>query len=502
MSYTRKAVRGMGVIFAMNIVVYIIAYVTRLILARTLGPAAYGLFYSVFTFVIFFLFFRDLGLNQALTKYITEFRVLRRYNEIKSAIASMLIFQLASSALFSALFFLLADTLAAHYFRSPAAAPLVRLMALYTLFSIVFIFLKGFFAGFQRFKVFALIDTAKNGIVLLLVLAFFSLNLSVFAPALAYVLAGPLLLITFLPAVMKVYNPFRYKLERFGETAKKLVLFGLPVIMTDIGDKVIGYIDTLMLTSFRSLEEVGIYNVALPSAMALLFFSSSIASVAFPLFAELWTRQDTKRLAGGLRLLHKYTFILAAPVVLTVFAFAAVFLRLFFGEAYVPGAHALQILLIGVLLFIVAGINHSIIAATGNPKAVTKIVFVAAALNIIINFLLIPRFGIEGAALATAASYAAALLLSTAKVTQLIRAPLPWWVWLRTAVAALVFIGGIYSIRSLIRLNPYAEIAASITGALALYLFSIWLFRLIDPKEIRFYLSLVLRRKTVEDGPA
>ncbi len=502
MSYARKAIRGMGMIFVMSLVAYLIAYATRLVLARTLGPAGYGLFYSVFTFVIFFLFFRDLGLNQALTKYIAEFRVLRRYNEIKSAIASMLLLQLASSALFSALFFLLADTLAAHYFKSQAAAPMVRLMAFYTLFSIVFIFLKGFFAGFQRFRVFALIDTAKNGIVLLLVLAFFSLNLTVFAPVLAYIIAGPLLLLAFLPAVIKVYNPFRYKLEKVTETAKKLVLFGLPVIMTDIGDKVIGYIDTLMLTSFRSLEEVGIYNVALPSAMAFLFFSSSIASVAFPLFAELWTRQDKKRLADGVRLLHKYTFILAAPLVLMVFAFASAFLKVFFGEVYAAGAHALQILLIGVLLFIVAGINHSIIAATGNPKAVTKIVFAAALLNVAINLLLIPRFGIEGAALATAVSYAAALLLSTAKVTRLIRAPLPWRAWLRTTLAALVFIGGIYGIRSLIRLNPYAEIAASVTGALALYLLSIWLLRLIDAKEIRFYLSLVLRRKTVEDGPA
>ena len=111
MSYLKKAGRGIGVIFAMNAVAYLLAYFTRLILARELGPADYGLFYAVFTFVIFFLFFRDLGLNQAMTKYITEFRVKNNYNRIKSAIFAVLGSQVLSSLFFSAVFFFAADFL-------------------------------------------------------------------------------------------------------------------------------------------------------------------------------------------------------------------------------------------------------------------------------------------------------------------------------------------------------------------------------------------------------
>src|SRR3989344_1036931 len=138
MSYIKKAGRGIGIIFIMNILAYLIAYFTRLILARKLGPADYGLFYAVFTFVIFFLFFRDLGLNQAMTKYITEFRIRNNYNRIKSAIFAVLGSQVLSSLFFSAIFFLAADFLAIHYFKAPAASVLLKLMVAYTIFSISF----------------------------------------------------------------------------------------------------------------------------------------------------------------------------------------------------------------------------------------------------------------------------------------------------------------------------------------------------------------------------
>ena len=75
-NYAKKAVYGASIIFFMNILAAVISYITRIVLARELGPYNYGLFYSVFTFVAFFLFFRDLGLNTALVKHIPEFAVL------------------------------------------------------------------------------------------------------------------------------------------------------------------------------------------------------------------------------------------------------------------------------------------------------------------------------------------------------------------------------------------------------------------------------------------
>ena len=495
MSYARKAMRGVGIIFFMNALAYMVAYVTRLVLARKLGPADYGLFYSVFVFVLFFLFFRDLGLTSALTKYITEFNVHGKLNEIKTAILVVLGSQLAGSIIFSSVFFLSAGFLAKYYFKSPAAEWILKFMVIYTIGSVVFTFTKGFFSGFQKFRIYGYIDLVKNSLVLVMITIFFYLNMDILSPVLAYVLAGPLLALIFLPIMFKTYNPLKYDVVEVRPVTKSLYLFGLPVIMTDVGDKVISYIDTIILTYFRPLAEIGVYNVVLPSAMTLLFPGMAVASVVFPIFAELWAKKDIKRLNEGVKLINKYTFIIVGPLVMTIGVFADIFLRIFFGKEYVAGALALQILLVGVLLFVVAGINHNIISAIGYPKTVTKIILAAAATNAIINIILIPKYGIEGAALATTLSYALALVLSTYKVSQYIKTPMPIKIWIKTAVASFIFVGTTYSIKNILPpMNPYAEIAIAAAGALSVYIISIFALKLININEIKTYASKTFQK--------
>ena len=83
--YTKKLVSGSAFLFLMLILAAIIGYFIRVVLARNLSPSEYGLFYAVFAFVSFFLFFRDLGLNQAIAKYIPEFKIKGKYNEIRKS---------------------------------------------------------------------------------------------------------------------------------------------------------------------------------------------------------------------------------------------------------------------------------------------------------------------------------------------------------------------------------------------------------------------------------
>ena len=78
MDYLRKALRGTSIVFLMGIIGSILSYITLVYLARFLGPHDYGLFSAVLAFVTFFLFFRDFGLPQALTKYIAEYETTKK----------------------------------------------------------------------------------------------------------------------------------------------------------------------------------------------------------------------------------------------------------------------------------------------------------------------------------------------------------------------------------------------------------------------------------------
>lgn len=495
MTYARRAIRGVSIVLVMGVIASLVAYITRVYLARQLDPAGYGLFYAVFTFVLFFLFFRDLGLDQALTKYIAEFKTLGKYDFIKAALLSAVSFQVISSLLFAAFFFFLADWLAVHYFKDPAAGLLLKIMVGYTLFSIAFPFLKSFFTGFQKFKIFAFVDVVKNVLILVLLVIFFSFNLGVLSPALAYVLAGLLLFLVFLPFVWKTFNPFQHTASGFKEITKTLFLFGLPVMMTDVGSKVISYIDTLMLTHFVSLEEVGIYNVALPSAMIFLFFGLGVAGVTFPIFVELWTKKELHTFQEGMRLLQKYTLVFLAPVILTLFVFADVFIVQFFGQDYTRAIVPFQILLLGVLLFTQTQLNHSIIAAIGKPKTITKIIFLAAAVNAGLNFLLIPYYGIIGAAATTLVSYALTFFMSRYYLAMYTHTRISLLPLLKITLSAVLFVGSSFLLRGWLDYSLILVIPLVLMISLLIYGFCCWLLGLLSWKEIRYYLLLMVRRK-------
>jgi stage V sporulation protein B len=496
MSYAHTALRGVAAIFIMNFIAYVLAYLSRLVLARNLGPADYGLFYSVFTLVLFFLFFRNLGLNKAMVKYISEFRISKDNDSIKTTIYSSTFFQIISSVAFGVIFFIISEWLALSYFKNATAAPMLQILIIYTLFSIVFILLKSFFSAFQRFGIYSTIDVSKNLIILVALLIFFRFGLDVFAPVFAYVIVGPLLFILYLPFVLRTFPIFKYQISNFAGLSKKLFVFGIPVLFTGIGAKVIGYIDTIILTHFRSISEVGVYNVVLPTAMMLLFFGSAVASVVFPVFAELWAKNDRKRLNEGVATLQKYLFLIIIPLVFGIFGFSDLIIEILFGDNFIGGAMALQILVIGVLFFTVSVVNHNVISAVGFPQSVTKIIFAAALLNVVANIILIPPFGIEGAAVATTASYCLALILSTLKVRQVVNSKIPLTIWVKTSLAAGGFLLSVYGGKMLLSLPKKVELIIVLTFSFCVYLGLVFMLRLISIIEVKRYINLLLKKNS------
>lgn len=491
MNYTKKAVSGVSITLLMSVLAAGIAYLTRIILARNLGPADYGLFSSVLTFILFFLFFRDLGLDFSLVKHIAKFRVQNQFNHIKTAIFSVFLFQFVSSLVFSAAFLLLSGFLAENYFKDSRASTLIILVVVYVVFSICFTLLKGIFSGFQKMFLFSSVEFTKNLIVLLSFLIFFKFGFGLYAPLLAYVVVCPLLFFIYAPFASKLSGFFSNKITDFKLVSKRVVLFGIPLFATSFAGTIIGYMDTLILTYFQPLAEVGIYNVVLPSALMILFIGRAVSSTTFPISSELWSRKDYRRLSAGVSLLHKYSFICFIPIIFTVFAFSKFFIVTFFGTEYQTGSLALQILLIGVLFFMVAMVNNTIISAIGQPKIVAKITILAAAVNLSLNLIFIPSLGINGAAITTTISYSLILFLTTVKIQQILKIRFSLKEWLKQIFAALLFISVIFVIKHFLHFSSWYELLISVCIAGTLYLISLIVLKIIDLREIKYYWRLV-----------
>jgi len=494
MNYTRKAVRGAGFVFVVSLLAAFLAYLFRLLLARNLTQTEYGLFYAVYGLLIFSTVFNNLGTSQALVKFIPEFKVKKRFNSIKNSIIYVAIIQLIISILIAFVLILFSDFLALNYFRNPQASLIIELFAIIFLLRPFTSLLTYIFQGFQRMKYFASVDFLRTSFILIITFLGFKLAKTVLVPTFAYLFTPIILLIILVPLLLKKVFPefleIKFTLDK--KLIKKLIFFGFPLIFMSIGGLILNYTDTVMLTYFSGLKQVGLYNAALPTANILGYFSIALMAVVFPLTAELWARGHKEQLLDGINLLYRYSFIVILPLALTIFSFPEIILNILFGHTYVPASSVLRILSLGIIVMTITRINFSAISGIGKPKLIAKIILIGAILNIILNFILIPKYGMVGAAVTTFVGYLLMMGLSVANLKKLIGARAPIKYWIKNLFLGLIFVLIIFYLKNLLVLNVYLELAIVIGIAGIIYSGLVFALKLITITEIKELIKRVI----------
>jgi O-antigen/teichoic acid export membrane protein len=112
----------------------------------------------------------------------------------------------------------------------------------------------------------------------------------------------------------------------------------------------------------------------------------------------------------------KWCFIGTLPIFFVLFLFPDVVLNLLFGSRYIGAAVALQILAFGFIFNSYFGTNYHTLIAVGKSKFIMYCHLASSVTNISLNLLLIPSFGIKGAAIASALSFAGVTILETIKL--------------------------------------------------------------------------------------
>ncbi|AXY43692.1 flippase [Halomonas sp. JS92-SW72] len=210
------------------------------------------------------------------------------------------------------------------------------------------------------------------------------------------VAAGVALLLHKLPHKVRVSIPDMQRL--------KLARLSLPFLLL-AGVQVLNYqTDILMLGLLTTQESVGRYRVALQIVEGLGVTMFAISMAIGPQIARLHAQQDWQRLRKMLVLSHQVATVVMLPLSLVVIIFAAPLLNYAFGPDFAPAAQALSILALGKVAYASVGFSGLALSMLGRPGVAAAVTAATFMMNISLNILLIPAFGMEGAAVATGAS--------------------------------------------------------------------------------------------------
>jgi O-antigen/teichoic acid export membrane protein len=220
---------------------------------------------------------------------------------------------------------------------------------------------------------------------------------------------GVVLLARVLPQEVKQAKP-EYKILTWLKDGLPFILLGgLAVINSRI--------DILMLGAFKGAGAVGVYAVVSRVTSLIIFGLGILNNVLSPTFATLYAEGKREQLQRLVTHSTRLISLFALVMTLGLIALRYSILQLF-GAEFIQGQTALIILSIGYLVNALTGSVGLLLNMTRHAKFSAATVAFAALLNVCLNWLLIPKWGVNGAATATAISMIVGNIISAIWVRQ------------------------------------------------------------------------------------
>lgn len=228
--------------------------------------------------------------------------------------------------------------------------------------------------------------------------------------------------------------------------AKSLLQFSkYDFFSSSVGWQIYNSLDTLLIGYFLTNVAVSQYEIAWRLSMMVMMITGSISAVIFPSFSKLVEEGNSEKIENITKWSLVAGFLISIPALAGSIVMGESILGYGFGPAYVSASLVLVILVADKSSHAIQEVYAQVIRAHDRPDICAGVTGGSVVLNATGNYLLIPRFGLLGAAIATTASFAAATIIYIVVARRFIDIEFPWrpvsWQVLAAATMGLTLWG-------------------------------------------------------------
>ncbi len=384
---------------------YLFLIIASALVTNFFGAKVFGQYSYIISFITILITFSGLGVGSGVMYFGQKYKQQGHENKTRGIITYAYILVAVSGSILTTIIIIFAEPISKILLNSPEYAPLLARMApliliesLYGLSLTVFRSLKriaryslvrNIFYHFIRiaailvcFAIFGIKDI--NGIIIPTYIAYTSV--------LAY----------------NLFNQYRNsdigKLSEISVSEKKeMIKYSLPLFMSAIIGILLRQADILMLGYIKTEEAVAVYKISIQICAIIPFFKHVTGSFFSPMIASLYHSGKKGEMVNTYKEITKWSFTVGLMIFLGIVLFGKSGLHLF-GEEFVYAHTALILVACGHLVGVIVGHTGSVISMTGHPKFNLVTSGTIFTINIILNLIMIPKYGIIGAAVATLVS--------------------------------------------------------------------------------------------------
>jgi O-antigen/teichoic acid export membrane protein len=488
----KQVAKGAGIFLLGSALGRGLVYLSKVIIGRRLGPDEFGVFNLGFAILMFVSVVTLLGLQEGVPTFISRFRVKGELEKIKGVLFFSAKIVMLSSLVFVILIYMLSSFLSIEIFNDVRLIPVLKIFAITIPFFSLSLLLLSYLRGFKLIKYMVYSRNLFGNIsLILLLIIFFTLNYGLYGAILAHLIQYIIILLFAIYFLFKS-GYFPSKKLKIIPVSKELIVFSLPLTGSGSLERLRMWIDTLLIGFFLSSSQVGLFNYALIIAIVLVVITASFIVILLPINSELYANNNLKEMSRLYYTVSKWLFFLLFPIFLIMFFFPGTIISVLFGPQYTQIGKILRILSFGYLVNACIGIWPTVIYAIGKTKIDLYLKIVGIVSNISLSSLLIPHFGLIGAAISHTFSLILMDVLGVSLVYRYTRI-LPFnYKFLKYFIFSIIFFFGYYYV-----VKTYTDLFSShilILASFFLYFIanSIIGFKFVGfEKEDRFIIDII-----------
>ena len=361
------------------------------------------------------------------------------------------------------------------------------LLALTILASLIFISFSSFFRTFQQMKIISILSLIQTYLMVAIVVFLLESGYKIEGAIFGYLIAQ---LIVALASIWLVFRQIGFKFPKFKNIPKYL-LFGMPTIPGNLSSWIVDASDRYLILFILGTTFVGYYTPAYTLGIIITMFAAPFSFILPALLSKYYDQNEIGEVKKHLDYSIKYFMLLSVPAVFGLSFLSEPLLLVITHKPELAqnGYFITPFVALGALLVGLYGIIVQVLVLEKKTKIMGSQWMAAAALNVILNIIFIPRFGIIAAAIATLIAYLFTLVITLIYSQKYIKIEFGFKFLLKSLVASVLMSSVILFI------NPVSAtgILATIIICSAVYITIIFILRGISREEIEFFKELTHR---------
>jgi O-antigen/teichoic acid export membrane protein len=403
-----RAARGAGALSIQSIASTLLGLVLFMVFARMVSKTEMGVYGAVTLVLSVVTIAGSLGLSYAASRFIPYYYGRGELGMIWTASKRILMASLLPTiAVFIALF-LLSDVFSFWLLATTGYAYIFAIAAFAAFTSLLSLIASGFLRGLQRFGSLALFTFSSQVVRVGVSVGLLLLGFGVASIFIGWTVFGGILTILALVLTFKVLLRGKEKVNQGSDHFSFRVLFGfsLPMMVFDLVTYLSDSVDKFVVLGFLGSESLGVYTVVMTAAGSILMILvSPLLATMIPSMSETYGKIGVERVSEVFKVSSRYISLILIPACAGFAVLSPLVLQILAGSAYIGAALPLSIVSVGVCVYGFSVALLSSLTALGRTLRVATAILIASLIELAFCLLLVPWFGVIGAALSRAIMY-------------------------------------------------------------------------------------------------